>query len=302
MRAKNSRRDFLTRISLAAGISAVLPAVTTAGPGNASAHLAGMTVQQVIDLILKTIPGAPFNGSVDTIKTGKGDQEVTGIVTTMFATVDVIKKSASLGVNFIIAHEPTFYNHRDETDWLENNQVFQQKKALLAEHGIAVWRFHDYWHMHKPDGVQTGVLGKLGWDNYADRDNSRLLKIPPMKLRDLIAHAKKSLGVRQVRFIGDPDQECTRVGLLPGASGGRSHIQFVGQEKPHVLIVGEISEWETAEYIRDAQSMGIPMSLVVLGHAESEDPGMEWLVSWLQPKVPGIKVTHVPSPYPFREG
>jgi hypothetical protein len=26
---------------------------------------------------------------------------------------------------------------------------------------------------------------------------------------------------------------------------------------------------------------------------------MEWLVPWLQPKVPGIKVTYIPSGNPF---
>ena len=301
MRTKKTRRDFLTSISLVAGASALLSNSATARP-DVSSNNARLTVQQVIDLIVKTIPGAPFEGTVDTIKSGEGQQEVTGIVTTMFATVEVIKKAATLGANFIIAHEPTFYNHRDETDWLESNPVFQQKKALLDKHKIVVWRFHDYWHMHRPDGIRTGVLEKLGWEKYMNQSNPSMLEIPATKLSDLIAHVKKSLGVRQVRFIGDLDQTCSRVGLLPGASGGRSHIQLLGRENPHVLIVGELSEWETAEYVRDARSMNIPLSLIVLGHAESEDPGMSWLVKWLQPKVPDIKVTHVPSPYPFQEG
>ena len=54
---------------------------------------AGMTIQQVIDLIIKDIPGAPFPKTVDTIKAGDPNQTVTGIVTTMFATVDVIRKN-----------------------------------------------------------------------------------------------------------------------------------------------------------------------------------------------------------------
>ena len=89
---------------------------------------------------------------------------------------------------------------------------------------------------------------------------------------------------------------------MPGAAGGRPQIQLLQAEKPDVLIVGEVAEWETAEYIRDAQAMKLPMSLIVLGHAESEEPGMEWLVPWLQPKVRDIKVTNVPSHYPFKEG
>lgn len=299
-RSKNTRREFLTAFSAAIGVSAVLPHWTYAKQPTIT-EAAKMTIQQVIDLILTTIPGAPFKETVDTIKSGDAQQEVKGIVTTMFATIDVIKKAASTGANFIIAHEPTFYNHRDETSWLDIDQVFQFKNELLKKHNIVIWRFHDYWHTHKPDGVQMGVLTKLGWKNYFNGENPRLLVIPEISLEGLIGHAKKSLGIRQVRFIGDPKQVCKRVALLPGAAGGRSQIQLLQKESPDVLIVGEVSEWETAEYVRDAQSMKLPMALIVLGHAESEEPGMEWLVSWLQPKVADIKVTHVPSHYPFKE-
>ena len=297
----NSRRDFLSKVGVVLGASSIMPQWTVAKERNVYQTVAAMTIQQLIDLILTTIPGAPFKETVDTIKSGDGRQEVKGIVTTMFATIDVIKQAATLGANFIIAHEPTFYNHRDDTSWLENDQVFQFKNDLLKKHNIVVWRFHDYLHTHRPDGVQMGVLTKLGWQNFFNADNPRMIEVPATPLKDLISHAKKSLGIRQVRFIGDLKQICKRVALSPGAAGGRSHIQLLQKEKPDVLIVGEISEWETAEYIRDAQSMKLSMALIVLGHAESEEPGMEWLVSWLQPKVKDIKVTHVPSHYPFKE-
>jgi putative NIF3 family GTP cyclohydrolase 1 type 2 len=304
MNKKLNKDSFLARREFIAALSAttfsLVPGLLYATDGHVKPH-AKLTIQQVIDLILTTIPGAPFNETVDTIKSGDGEQSVTGIVTTMFATVDVIKQAISLGANFIIAHEPTFYNHRDETPWLENDDVFKFKRDLLEKNKIVVWRFHDYWHTHRPDGVQMGVLTKLGWQKYFDAANPRMVNIPSMTVEEVIAHAKKSLGIRQVRYIGDLKQACKRVALMPGAAGGRSQIQLLTKEKPDVLIVGEISEWETAEYIRDAQAMNLSRSLIVLGHAESEEPGMEWLVSWLQPKVTGVKVIHVPSHYPFKE-
>jgi hypothetical protein len=95
-----NRKDF---ISAAFSVSAL-----TVLPGMAAASdlfypKESMTVQQVIDLILKSIPGAPFKQTVDTIKAGSGNQTVTGIVTTMFATIEVIEKAAKAGANFIIA-------------------------------------------------------------------------------------------------------------------------------------------------------------------------------------------------------
>ena len=298
--SNHSRREFIASASSVLGAISFMSHPSSGGI-DFKVPVEKMTVKQVIDLILTTIPGAPFKETVDTIKSGDEGAVVKGIVTTMFATVDVIRQTAALGANFIIAHEPTFYNHRDETAWLDKDQVFQFKDDLLKKHGIVVWRFHDYWHTHRPDGVQMGVLTKLGWQNYYNAENPRMVVLPTMTLADVMKHAKKSLGIRQVRFIGDPKQVCKRIAVMPGAAGGRSQIQLLQAEKPDVLIVGEVAEWETAEYIRDAQAMKLPMSLIVLGHAESEEPGMEWLVSWLQPKVSDIKVTNVPSHYPFKE-
>ncbi|MEO6232153.1 MAG: hypothetical protein ABJB11_21635 [Ferruginibacter sp.] len=58
-------------------------------------------------------------------------------------------------------------------------------------------------------------------------------------------------------------------------------------------------EWETAEYVRDAELLGHNISLIVLGHPVSEEPGMEWLVDWLQPKIPGVKIHRIASDSPL---
>ncbi|MEJ7643643.1 MAG: Nif3-like dinuclear metal center hexameric protein [Chryseolinea sp.] len=292
------RRTFLTTTAGLAMISK-----TVLGKNASAPHSPGtLTVQQVIDLILKEIPGTPFANTVDTIKTGNGNQPVTGIVTTMFATIDVVRKAVAAGANFIIAHEPTFYSHSDETVWLDKDPVYTFKRQLLDKHKIVVWRFHDYWHSHRPDGVLMGVLEKLGWEKYYQANNPRLIIHPGITLSDLANLSKKSLGISMVRTIGEQKQICKRIALIPGAAGGKTQIELLSKERPDVLIVGEVHEWETAEYVRDAQAMGTSMSLIVLGHAESEEPGMQWLVSWLTPKIVNVKVTHIPSRNPFEHG
>jgi hypothetical protein len=64
----------------------------------------------VVDIILKEVPNFSRPGSVDQLRSGSMDQEVTGIVTTMFPSIEVIEKTAKTGANFIIAHETPFYN------------------------------------------------------------------------------------------------------------------------------------------------------------------------------------------------
>jgi putative NIF3 family GTP cyclohydrolase 1 type 2 len=256
------------------------------------------TVGDIMDIILKEIPGAPFAQTVDTLKSGKQEMVVTGIVTTMFATVDIIHQAIKAGANFIIAHEPTFYNHTDDVKWVTPNSIVQQKQDLLEKNKITVWRLHDYLHSFVPDGVQYGVVKNADWLPYFT-PGSPVLKLPQISLGDLAQHLKKKLAIAQVRVIGNLSQKCERIALLPGASGGQRHISVVEKEKPDVLIVGEVHEWETAEYIRDTQQLGGKTALIVLGHSVSEEPGLQWLQGWLQPKVQGLKVQHIVSGNPF---
>lgn len=288
-----ARRQFVTTLLSAAGAASV--ALLPGSNLFANTTTAPMTVQQVIDLILKTIPGAPFSQTVDTIKSGDPTQVVRGIVTTMFATTAVIEQAAARGANFIIAHEPTFYNHADDTAWLKDDAVYQYKKGLLEKHRIVVWRCHDYLHAHKPDGVLMGVLEALGWKKYYNPDNQITVTIPPTSLQQIISLLKKNLHIPHIKRIGAVDEQCSKIVLIPGAADGRMQMAALMKEKPDLLIVGELSEWETSEYVRDLRHMGSKTSLLVLGHIQSEEPGLEWLATWLQPQLPGIPVTHIPS-------
>ena len=286
------RRDFISGLTKATAGVALLSIAGTAG-ATARDNADAITVGEVMDRFIKQVPGAPFPKTVDTLKSGNRDIKVTGIVTTMFATVEVIKKSIQLGANFIIAHEPTFYNHEDETNWLQQDDVYNYKANLLKEHDIAVWRNHDYVHSLVKDGVYSGVLAQLGWQQYATQED--IITMPAISLQQLMQHAKSKLGIKELRYIGDLKQSCSRVLLMPGAAGGRSQILGISKNKPDVLICGEIQEWETAEYVRDARAKGIALSLIVLGHIASEEPGSTFMAQWVKDNVPGITITHIPA-------
>ncbi|MGZ3872032.1 MAG: Nif3-like dinuclear metal center hexameric protein [Mucilaginibacter sp.] len=286
-----TRRKFLSHTLKASGVLLLTPLASKAAgfiPADES-----FTVKQIIDLFIKQVPGGPLTTTVDTLKSGSPDTKVTGIVTAMFATIDVIRKAIELGANFIIVHEPTFYNHADDTAWLQQDDVYQYKADLLKQHNIAVWRNHDYIHHLVPDGVTQGILDQLQWQKYADHAIPNILTMPPTSLKELVGYVKGRLGIEKVRYIGDPAQTCRRVLFMPGSAGGQRQILGVGKVKPDVLICGEISEWETAEYVRDARAKGDKISLVVLGHIASEDEGSEFMLNWLRKNVPSVKATRV---------
>lgn len=293
-----TRKEFISDLSKASVGGLFLSA-----PFRSASQDNTWTVGKIMDRFTEEVPGAPFPETVDTLKAGNRDMEVTGIITTMFATVPVLKYAISTGANFIIVHEPTYYNHLDETDWLENDDTYQYKSNLLEENGIAIWRNHDYIHRHQPDGVYSGFLDKLMWKPYVtDESNPRIVQIPETRLSELIKHVKARLGIDMVRYMGNDDQMCQKILLLPGAMGSQNHIRLVSEHDPDVLMIGEAQEWTTPEYIRDRSASGKETSLIVLGHADSEDPGSIYMKDWLLKHVPGVEVTHVHSGNPFRFG
>ena len=288
------RRKFINTLSKTVGSAAVFSAPLFSEAADFFNNKAAVTVGDIMDLFIKQVPNAPIKDTVDTLKSGSRDTVVTNVVTAMFATIDVIKKAIAMKANFIIAHEPTFYNHTDDVSWLQSDDVYQYKRDLLQQHNIAVWRNHDYIHSLTPDGVREGVLAQLGWKQYDSGASDDMVTIPAVTLHELIETAKKKMNIHTVRYIGDLNQSCKKILLMPGAAGGKNQISAISKYKPDVLMCGEISEWETAEYVRDAEAKGDKVSLVVLGHIASEEAGSEWMKNWLEKNVPGIAVTHLP--------
>jgi len=259
-----------------------------------------LTIQNAIDTIIAAVPGAPFSDTVDTVKTGNASQEITSIVITFMATSEVIEKAIQLGANFIITHEPTFYNHLDQTDWLAGHPSYQTKRELIEKSGVVIWRFHDYLHSIPPDNTFMGLIEALGWEAPAF-EQSLVCNIPPMTLRTLAEHIKQSLGLNIVQVVGDLDSTCKTAAIMPGFPPAEMQIGILGQPDVDVLITGEIHEWETSEYVRDAAHLGYKKGLIVTGHYASEEPGIKRMVPWLQERLPGISITHVPAGSAFQQ-
>jgi putative NIF3 family GTP cyclohydrolase 1 type 2 len=291
---EQGRREFLMSLG-AAGTCAALPGPDPAVAAQAGATPPALTVRGAIDAIIKAVPGAPRRRSVDTVKCGDPSQPLSGIVTTFLASAEVVQKTVGLGANLIITHEPIFYNHLDETDWLAADRVYWYKRRMIVENRLTVWRFHDYWHLLEPDGILTGVLRLLEWKQPARSKTPEICEIAPMPLIELARFLKKKFASPYVRIVGDPRLECRRVGVSPGASGGRSQIRLLGRNDVDVVVCGEVAEWETSEYARDALTGGMKKGLIVLGHVQSEEAGMQYLAEWLRPRFPGVEITHVPT-------
>ena len=249
----------------------------------------------IIEIIIQNTRSPLIPNTVDVIKEGDPETQVTGIVTTMFGTMDILRKAVELKANLIVVHEPLYYNHRDDTVLFVNDPVFQEKKKYINDHKLVVWRFHDYIHSIKPDGILSGMVIKLGWKNYVVRGDLSRYKIPEMTLNELLAYLKTKFKASTFNVIGDPGMKISSVRLLPGAPGSMAQITSLEDENVDVVIAGEVPQWETYEYMRDAVSQGRKMAIIFLGHIPSEEAGMEFCAGWIKGFLSNIPVTFVES-------
>jgi putative NIF3 family GTP cyclohydrolase 1 type 2 len=259
-----------------------------------------MLVKEVIGTIAREVPISSGASSVDNIKVGSDRADVRGIVCAFMPTVEVLREAARLGANLVIVHEPIFYNHTDDTSWLADDPVVAEKKSIAAKSGLTVFRFHDAPHAIGEDMIRDGVAAKLGWQAYHREPGSPYFDLPEQSLVELAGELRRGLGIsRPMRLAGDHAMRCSRVALIPGFGDGRNHIRRLADSTVDALVVGEGHEWEACEYARDARAIGQSKGIIYLGHAYSEDAGMEAFAGWLRARLPDLQVTHVATESPF---
>jgi putative NIF3 family GTP cyclohydrolase 1 type 2 len=258
------------------------------------------TAREVVAAIQKNV-GVPWNSeTVDTFKAGNPDTPVTGIAVTMMATLDVLQRAAAKRQNLIITHEPTFYNHLDiPEDMEQNDPVWTAKRTFIEKHGLVVWRFHDHWHRRNPDGILVGVMHALGWEKYQNPANQYLFTMPETTVERLAVEVANRLDTPVLRVVGNPEMKVTRVALSPGSAGFVRETRALASDNVELLLVGETREWETVEYAADAVTAGKAKALIVIGHVPSEQPGMEECARWLKTFVKEVPIEFVPTRQPF---
>lgn len=258
-----------------------------------------MNVREIIRIITGAVNATAPDDTVDTLKIGNPNMEVTGIVTAFTATPEVFRKAAELGANLIVTHEPTFYDHRDAISWQKNHAVYKKKQEMASQSGISVWRFHDLAHMNRPDFIVRGMEEVLGWTGFEDKAHSWVYSLPETELLPMAEHIKQTLGCEAVRLVGRDDLKVRRVAFVPGACPIEWQMEAMLADVD-AMVVGETCEWMVCEYFRDALQFGFDLGLVVMGHCNSEEEGMRSVAGWLHPLFPGLDVTFVPIGDPLR--
>ena len=239
------------------------------------------------DLFSLTSPH-DYSDTCDTCKSGDPQREVTRVATCMFATPAVIRAAAQWGAQLLITHEPTFYTHMD----LEAQETqINEKRKLIADTGMVLWRYHDHPHYTKPDVIVEGVLRKMqlpaDMEWQGEWTLNRLRLHTPMTPVEVARHIEAKLGIKHVRICGARDIPCERISITVG-SIGELVMEELCAEESQIVLAGEVCEWATCEYARDAAELGKKKALLVLGHVGSERDGMIYTAELIHTRHPEI--------------
>ncbi len=279
---------------LAALTLALLPAAAQTQPPASS-----VTAGEAIARIQAAIPQKPPADTVDTIKAGDPATIVTGIVTCFTDSMDVLRQAVALHANLIVAHEPTFYNHRDQATLFTNDPVYKEKLAYMRDHHLVIWRFHDQWHLRTPEPMTEAFTAAVGWQKYQRANDPFSFTLPPTTVDALAQDLQQKLHARIVRVVGDPNLRVTGVAYRPGASGEAAQITALERDDVQVLVAGESSEWEAVMYTQDAMQQHRPKALILIGHSTSETDGMQTAATWLGTVFPGLPIHYINSGEPY---
>jgi len=249
---------------------------------------------EVADFFKNLTPEVYTRQTCDGFKFGSESKEVKKIAVTWMATMGVIREAVRCNCDMIITHEPTFYNHWDKTEDFADDPVYLLKKELLQENNLVVYRVHDGWDFYPNYGILDSLAKQLSFQRIAGQaDMIKVYVIPTITLGNLAIKVKDKLSLRGIHYVGDPDQEITRVGLGVGSLGMLNNLRDAMEFGADCLICGETVEWWTARYAEDAN-----VALMPVGHSNSENPGMKSMALFLQEKLP-VEIEYIETPDPF---
>ena len=268
-----------------------------------------MKIKEILDRL--TSFHAPLDHpehTCDTVKCGDVEAECTGIGVTCYVSMEVIRQAREKGLNLLITHESTFYNHDDRTDFLADDPVYREKAAALARAGIVVWRDHD--HIHGPGGpaaqvhpyidyIYYGIARELGWEGYVEGEQTKPLwfHIPETTVAALARELTEKLDLNGVRVVGDVNAHVSTVFLCEHVFGDDHDSALLAKAAgADVMIPLEIVDWTLAEYVRDAAQQGRGKAIIEMGHFNLEELGMKYMARWLPDVIgPGVPVEHLPA-------
>lgn len=249
-----------------------------------------MKINEVIKYITGLAVAPVKENTCDRIIIGNGENEVSGIGVSMFATPNVIRRAIKEGINFLIVHEPLCY---DNMDRIVPYDIGNEKRKLIEEAGITVFRYHDYAHNTEPDLIFEGQTEYMGLCGRHEKGKywavNRFVLDDEITAIELAEVLEKNYDIKHIRIIGATDKKGRNISCCFGTPG---HVIDELYETDFVLT-GEICEWREGEAARDLYEMGYNKAVLVMGHIGSEREGMKLLAKRLNTEFKELNTVYI---------
>jgi putative NIF3 family GTP cyclohydrolase 1 type 2 len=238
-----------------------------------------------------------FSRTCDTFKSGDPATAIRAIAVSWMSTTRALRQAVETGCNVFVTHEPTFYSHMDNDPAVEADACTREKRTLLAETGLVVYRCHDVWDRVPGDGILDSWAACLGFAGppAASETFMRVYEIEPTPAAEFarrVLQRIRPFGQEATQLTGDPDRVVHRVGIGTGAIAYPRSFHALGAD---LAIVTELAWWREARWAQDAG-----LSLLVVDHTVSEEPGMISLAAYLRRVFPDVRVEYIPTHCPWR--
>lgn len=235
--------------------------------------------------------------TVDTFKSGNPDQPVKTVCVSWMSTLRTLEKARDLGCDLFITHEPTFYSHTDDDPSFDSDRAAVEKRKLLRESGMIVYRCHDVWDRVPEIGILDSWAKELGFKGkpVAEKTFYAVYEVPETAVGEFARSMASKLqiyGQEAVQLVGDPKAQVRRIAIGTGAITNAKEMFSMGTD---AAIITEVTYWRD---VRWAQDMGFP--LLIVEHSVSECPGLENLAVYLKKEFPGLRVEYIQEGCPFR--
>ncbi len=239
----------------------------------------------------------PTDGVADACPNGlqvQGKREIKTIGVAVSASLAVIEKAVSLGMDALIVHHGIFWKN----DTLTVRGPKRDKLALLLEHGISLFAFHLPLDVHPSLGNNWRAAGQLGWKQLESfgQTNGMPLGVKgvfaPMPVHEFVKQLVDYYGHKATVALGGK-QEVQSAALIAG--GAHRYIEQAARERVDCFVTGSFDEpvWDLSHELR--------INFISMGHHATERIGALALKEHLQETLSNssISVEFIDLPNPF---
>ena len=245
-------------------------------------------------LVQKVGKWVNLDWTVDGFLAGNSEDEVKGIAVSWMPTFRNLEKAREASCSLFVTHEPLYACEADAARLISPDDAWVKKKRWLEETGMTVYRCHDFWDDYPDVGIHGAWAKWLGFDGkpLVQRRFFEVHSVEGLNLGELataVLEKVKPLGQESVHVVGDLEKKVSKMALGTGANTNYRQMFDIGAD---VLLLTDDGTrlWESGQWALD---MGV--SLIIVNHSTSEEPGMMTLTNYVRSGFPGVPVRHVPT-------